>query len=159
MLTAVAVLAALFVAVRDTVRVNRLLAGQAADRKRSQALEITAWATGESDYPDTPPANIIGNPWHAAAHVLNNSSAPISEVEVEIGHLNPAGKWESFRGIERRHILPPGGRIDAAFTEDHVRAMSNPKYNVLLCRLTFRDNAGVRWRRDESNNLIEIEKK
>ncbi|GAA1565998.1 hypothetical protein GCM10009789_19350 [Kribbella sancticallisti] len=143
MLTAVAVLVALFVAVRDTLRVNRLLAAEANDRRRGQASQVSAWATSETEYPDVPPRNIIGSPWYAAAHVLNSSPFAISDVEVEIGSLNTAGNWESFRETERRSVLPPGGALDASFTAERIRAFSYPKYNILVCRLSFRDNAGM----------------
>jgi hypothetical protein len=137
MLTAIAVLLALFVAVRDTLRVSRVLTREAEDRRCSQALLITAWATSESDAPDTPARDLIGNPWYAAVHDLNNSSAAITDVEVELGHLNTAGRWESFRETATRTVLPPGERIDASFRADHVCSLSYPQHNMLVCRLKF----------------------
>jgi hypothetical protein len=156
MLTAVAVAVALFVAVRDTLRVSRLQAREAQGRRRAQDSQIAAWATSQPKFQGVPRANITGNPWYAEAHVLNNSSSPISDVEVELGHLNIAGKWEGFREFELRAVLPPGERIDFSSTKESVHSLSDPRHNVLMCKSTFRDNAGVRWQRDGFNNLTEI---
>jgi hypothetical protein len=104
-----AVITALTVAtiqMRDLLRLRRR---ENLDRRREQALLVSAWATSETDLPNTPQANITGNPWYAAVHVLNGSGASISDVRVQIGHRSINGQWDSLGEIHEWVIVPPRG--------------------------------------------------
>src|SRR5262245_61617534 len=88
--TALAVAIALVLAILSTRDLIRTRKREADDRRREQALRVSAWATSESDsLPDTPRTDIGSGDmlWFAAIHVLNGSAAAISEVRVELGYL------------------------------------------------------------------------
>jgi hypothetical protein len=153
--TTAAVLTALSVAMiqmRDLVRLRRR---ESADRRREQALRVSAWATSETEFPDTPSSNIVGNPWYAVVHVLNNSGASVSDVRVQIGHWSLSRQWSSLGETKDWPIVPPGGQVEAEFRQAHVKNFANPRNNVLSCTLSFRDSNNSCWHRDASNTLTE----
>jgi hypothetical protein len=147
---------AIFVATRDTRRLIRVSQQDASDRKRDQAVRVSAWATSESDFPDSPKQNVVGNPWYAVVHVLNNSSAAISNVRVEIGHRGVDGRWQSLSRTHEWIIIAPGKEERCEFNQRDVRMFAEPPHNVLMCTLTFRDNNNCEWQRDASNVLSEV---
>jgi hypothetical protein len=155
--TVVAVVVALFVAARDTRILVLTKQQEREDRRREQATRVSAWATSETEFPDTPRQNIVGNPWFGRIHVLNGSQVAINDVTVTIGHRNLQGAWYSLMSEHEWPMLPPGAEVFADFREGHVRNFSQPPHNVLLCKLSFRDGNNVRWARDERGYLSELE--
>ena len=160
--TAVAVVIALAFGIFNLVDLIGVRKREALERRREQAVRVSAWATSETDFPDTPRTHIVGNAWFAAVHVLNGSAASISDVRVELGHRTLAGKWESLSlGLgDATHswmILPPAEHVRAEFREPAIQNYSEPPHNVLLCILSFRDSNNVRWQRDAFNVLSEAD--
>ncbi|MER7589615.1 hypothetical protein ABTW72_18980 [Micromonospora sp. NPDC127501] len=141
------------VQLKDLIRLRRR---EAQDRRREQAQRVSAWATSETDFPDTPATNIVGNPWYAAVHVLNASDSSISEVRVEIGYRTIDGHWYGLGETHEWPVVPPGERVRADFRQSHVRNFASPR-NTLLCRLYFRDGSKVGWDRDALNHLTELD--
>jgi hypothetical protein len=146
-------LGAAFITTRDLIGVRRR---DAQDRRREQALRVSAWATSETEFPDIPRANIVGNPWFAAVHVLNGSAASIRDVRVEVGYRGFEGEWKALGEGHEWMIVPPAEPVRAEFVQGHVRNFSEP-HNVLLCTLSFRDSNNVRWQRDAFNVLTEAD--
>ncbi|WP_433263302.1 hypothetical protein ACQPWR_25685 [Micromonospora vinacea] len=152
--TAVGVLLALVVALVQLRDLILLRKREAQDRRREQALQVSAWATSETEFPDTPSSNIVGNPWFASIHVLNGSNSSISDVRVAIGYRFN-GQWHGLQEVHEWLIVPPGEAIRADFRQSHVRSFASPQ-SVLLCRLRFRDSNNVCWQRDARNVLTEL---
>lgn len=153
--TVAAVSVALFVAVRDTKRLNRLRQREQEDRRREQAICVSAWATSESDAPGVPRSHTVGNPWFARIHLLNSSNSAIYDARVAIGYKDLNGEWYSLQDEHDWPVVPPGREIHADFSKDHIRNFSSPPHNTLLCQLSFRDANNVIWGRDARGFLSE----
>jgi hypothetical protein len=110
--------AATSIDMRDLIRLQR---SEAQERRREQALRVSAWATAETDFPDTPRTHIVGRPGFAAVHVLNDSHAAISDVRVEVGYRHFDGEWRSLGETHDWPIVPPGEPVLAEFRQPHVR--------------------------------------
>ncbi|MFG3688111.1 hypothetical protein [Micromonospora sp. NPDC047740] len=153
--TAAGVLLALVVALVQMTDLIALRRREAQDRRRDQALRVSAWATSETGFPDTPRANVVGNPWFASVRVFNGSSAAISDVRAEIGYRSN-GQWCGLQEAKEWPIVPPGEPVRTDFRQGHVRNFAGPP-NVLVCKLWFRDSNNVRWHRDGFNVLTEVQ--
>lgn len=112
--------------------------------KRAQASLINAWLIVREREPYATYTDVL-----AVAAVENSSSSPVYDVVVHV----PAGVWNSEPHEWRRGFLVPTDRPE--YADDDPEPVNMLPGDVPL-EITFRDAAGVRWRRSREGVLEEL---
>jgi hypothetical protein len=133
---------------------------EAAQRARSQAQLVAAWAVSEREtYESLLRRGIVG------AAVRNASESPV--YDVELIYSDPPAAWTAVRHVG---MVPPASEPDvhAGFDVEHTHGAPDPsRINAdgsirlaasaeMAVEVRFTDARGVRWSRDGSGILIEM---
>lgn len=123
----------------------------AQNARKAQARHVSAWAEAGGGSQSGTEADMV---WSSHAHLLNNSAEPIYDVLVRVVPWNFPGQRTDQIELWRLPVAVPGKEYQSTGS---FRAPPVTWPQQYACTITFRDAAGIVWRRyADSGELIEM---